>query len=336
MNRFSRELALLGALLTVAVLLTACADDGEEVGDDQATRDIAYATSFGTFGRDAYVYVADANGHFEDAGFDVDIVPGGGSIDNAQLIAQGQLDFAPIDFSSTAIIRANEDIPVQIVSFVHQDALTAVLAPEGTGIQEPADLEGRALAGAPGGADTLLFDFYAVSAGVDPEAVDFRPTEPPQLPQVLAGGEADAVLQFVVGIPLFERATDDDVVAFPYADAIPDLPGLGIAASDDLIEEDPDLITEFVGALNEGLADALDDPETAAEIMEDAVDEVDPDVARQELEIMRDFVITDFTEEHGLGHIDESRLESLLDVAEEQFELERAVDLDEVYEPLAP
>ncbi|WP_165492070.1 ABC transporter substrate-binding protein [Egibacter rhizosphaerae] len=327
--------------VVVALGVGACATEGaEDTPADDAEADtvteISYATSFGTFGRDAYVYVADAHGHFEDAGLEVDIVPGGGSVDNAQLIAQGQLEFAPIDFASTAIVRANEEVPVKIVSFVHQDALTAILAPEGAGIEEPGELEGRTLAGAPAGADTLLFGPYADAAGFDGDAVDFRPTEPPQLPQILAGGEADAVQQFVVGIPLFEQATDDDIVAFPYADHIPDLPGLGIAASDDLIEEDPELITRFVTALNHGLQEALDDPEEAATVMEERVDEVDVDIAARELEIMRDYVVTDYTEEHGLGHIDESRLESLLDTAEEAFELEQPVSLDEVYEPLAP
>ena len=54
---------------------------------------IKYATSFGAFGRDAFVYVAIEKGYFRDAGFDVQVVPGLGS-DNARLLAAGQIDYA--------------------------------------------------------------------------------------------------------------------------------------------------------------------------------------------------------------------------------------------------
>jgi hypothetical protein len=49
-------------------------------GSHQLTH-LRYATSFGNFGRDAYVYVAIAKGYFKAAGFDVTVTAGNGSED---------------------------------------------------------------------------------------------------------------------------------------------------------------------------------------------------------------------------------------------------------------
>jgi len=55
-------------------------------GSHQLTH-LRYATSFGNFGRDAYVYVAIAKGYFKAAGFDVTVTAGNGSEDDMRLIA---------------------------------------------------------------------------------------------------------------------------------------------------------------------------------------------------------------------------------------------------------
>jgi ABC-type nitrate/sulfonate/bicarbonate transport system substrate-binding protein len=62
---------------------------------------INYATSFGNFGRDAYVYVAIAKGYFKAAGFDVSVAAGNGSEDDMKLIAAGKIDYAPVDFRTS-------------------------------------------------------------------------------------------------------------------------------------------------------------------------------------------------------------------------------------------
>src|SRR4029453_2427260 len=55
---------------------------------------IDYATSVGSFGADRYVSVAMEKGYFEQAGFDVKVVPGTGSVDNIKLVAAGRIDYS--------------------------------------------------------------------------------------------------------------------------------------------------------------------------------------------------------------------------------------------------
>lgn len=59
---------------TLAMTLAAAARQSDPSGPD--VDKVTYLTSFSTFGRDAYVYVADEQGYFADAGIEVEIRPG--------------------------------------------------------------------------------------------------------------------------------------------------------------------------------------------------------------------------------------------------------------------
>ena len=66
-------IALALTAMLVAVLVGATSGSAAR---QATTVTVDYATSFGNFGRDAYVYVAMEKGYFEQAGFEVRVVPG--------------------------------------------------------------------------------------------------------------------------------------------------------------------------------------------------------------------------------------------------------------------
>src|SRR5262245_4330019 len=86
---------------------------------------INYATSFGTFGRESYAFVAVELGYFREAGFDVTIRPGTGSVDGINLLAADVIDFAPIDTATLAMARAKNGVKLKLVAMIHQDAMLA-------------------------------------------------------------------------------------------------------------------------------------------------------------------------------------------------------------------
>src|SRR5687768_17268138 len=81
---------------------------------DQGLTTVDYATSFGNFGRDAYIYVAIERGYMRDAGFEVKVTPGTGSVDNIKLVAAGRLDYSPVDIGAHVVTRANEQLPTKV------------------------------------------------------------------------------------------------------------------------------------------------------------------------------------------------------------------------------
>src|SRR5687768_6937015 len=227
MPRLTRLSTLLAAAAVLALAAAAVAAGSLNRGGG-STVSVDYATSFGTFGRDAYVYVAIGRGYFRDAGFDVRVVPGTGSVDGIKLAAAGRLDYTPVDIGALVVTKANEGLPVKVVSVVHQNTMSAIFSLEERGLSTPKDLEGRTLADSPASTVRILFPLYAKKAGIDATKVTWRDAAPPALPALLASRQVDGIGQFSAGLPLVSRAAGGKKIrSFKYSKVLPGLLGIG-------------------------------------------------------------------------------------------------------------
>jgi NitT/TauT family transport system substrate-binding protein len=305
----TRILPLAVAVTALAATLTACGGDGDSPSGGDVDK-VTYLTSFSTFGRDAYVYVAEEQGFFEAAGIDVDIRPGSGTVDVLRLVASGQADFGAGDFTTTAITVANEALPVVAVGAIHQSSLSAIMALESTGIRTPADLPGRTVGDQPGSTIQVMFPVYAQAAGIDPDQVEFVPGQPPQLPTLLASGQVDAIGQFVVGQGTIEAAAGEPVTVLPYSDVLPDLYGNALVTSTQTAEQDPDLVRRFSEALLKGLAYSVSHPEETGQILVERQPAEDATVAAREVELMAPAVGTG----DQVGTLDRDRVQGTIEI----------------------
>jgi NitT/TauT family transport system substrate-binding protein len=295
---------------------------------------INYATSFGQFGRDAYVYAAIEKGYFAKEGIEVNVTTGTGSVDVMKLIAAGRLDFGPADIGALVVTKANESLPVRTVSVVHQNTMSAILALTENGIRNPRDLVGKTLADSPASTVRILFPLYARKAKIDPNSVRWRDAAPPALPGLLASKQVDGVGQFVVGRPLFATTAGKPVSALRYSDYVKGFLGIGIMASDNTIRNRRDLTRRFVRALNKGLAYAITNPRATAAILKKHQPLVNEAVAAQELQIMKFFVATKGTRQFGIGYIDVQKMKSTRSViANGGFQLANPISFRDLYAP---
>src|SRR5687767_3439989 len=203
-----RRSAVAGVAVLALALLSGC-NDGQphgQGGGDAALQKVNYLASFNTCGREAYADVALEKGYFKDAGFDVTITPGSGTVDVMKLVAGGQADYGIGDFTATVITLGKQKLPVTTVGMIHQRSMAAIMSLEGMGIAKPADLVGKTIGDQPGSTNTVMFPVYAKAVGIDPKSVTFLPSPPPSLPNLLVSGKVQGIGQFVVGEPLIEKA----------------------------------------------------------------------------------------------------------------------------------
>jgi NitT/TauT family transport system substrate-binding protein len=294
---------------------------------------INYATSFGNFGRDAYVYVAIEKGFFARENLEVEVTSGPGSVDNMKFVAAGRLDYAPVDIGALVVTRASEGVPVKVISVVHQNTMSAILSLQESNIRRPADLVGKTLADSPASTVRVLFPLYARKAGIDPGRVTWRDAAPPALPALLAAKQVDGIGQFVVGRPLVATAAQKPVSALRYSDFLPGLLGIGIIASDDKIRNNPAEVRRFVRAINRGLKYAIDNPNEAARILKKHQPLVNEQVAAQELKIMKFFVETQGVRKYGIGYIDVQKMKATTSVVSNGFRLGNKITFRDIYAP---
>jgi len=312
--RLRRSVVALTAVLGLA-LVSACNDSKAGKSEDSGLQKVSYLTSFNTFGREAYAYVALDKGYFKDAGFDVKINPGSGTVDVMKLVAGGQADYGIGDFTALVITLGKQKLPITTVGMIHQRSLAAIVSLEGYGINKPQDLIGKKIGDQPGSTNTVMFPVYAKAVGIPADKVNFIPSPPPALPRLLSSHKVDGIGQFVVGVPLVEKADQQKrkAVVLPYGDKLPDLYGNTIITRTDLAKDHPDQVKKFTGALLKGLQDTIDDPEAAAETLKKYVPETDVAVATAELKLMKQYVKPDGFND-PLGSVDMARVQKIINI----------------------
>ena len=299
MQRRTFTRTFVAAALATAMLGAAagCSDDSDDTtstaSGSQSLEKVTYLTSFGTFGRDAYAYVAKEKGYFKDAGFDVDIKAGGGTFENLKAIVGGTAQYTPLDLTGTLLAAGAAKDPVTgfaAVAGIQQRTMAAIITLEGNEITTPKDLEGKTLADSPSSVVRNLFPTYAKLAKIDYTKVTWKNGTPASLMGILAGGQAAGIGQFVVGKPTVESITKKKAVVLPYSDYLQDLYGNVLVTSAANAKDNPEKVKKFTAALLKGLQDSIANPTEAGTILKKYVPTAIPEAAGAELTLMGPFV----------------------------------------------
>lgn len=294
-----------------------------------AADNVTFVTDFGFNGRHAYYYVALDKGYYKSAGLDVKIVRGQGSTDAVKQVASGTAQFGFADTSAVIFAKANDGIPVKLVSVIYAKPPHAIYVLKESGITKPKDLEGRKLADTAFSAMPKMFGAYAKAAGIDASKVTWVVAGSDALPGMLSLGRVDGIGQYTVGEPLLKKAAaPKDIVQLAYSDVGLDYYGSGIVTMESTLQSDPDMVKRFVAATLHGLKDAMANPKEAGEIMHKYHREVDEGVARDETVKVGQLATVSGA---PLGSIDSSRLQRTIDVVAGAYSLKNAVAPGDIY-----
>ncbi|MDR7276684.1 ABC transporter substrate-binding protein [Catenuloplanes atrovinosus] len=280
-------------------------------------RKTTYMTAFGLPGREAAGAVAKGKGFFQEAGLDVTIVAGAAGEKNYAAMESGQVDFGAVDWSGAVPRYAKGGKAVKIVAAIHSQTLISMVTLPSKGITSARQLIGKKIGVGAGAAPKSVFPAYASAFNIDPaelNTVQWQEVAPDQVAGLLIAGQVDAIGLFVAGTPGVRKAAigkglitkEQDLVVLPYSDGLTDLMGNVLTARTQLIQEQPQLVRDFTGALMKGLDYAINNPEESAKILAEQVPETDPEVAAAELTIMKTYVYPQDSTK-PIGYIDEAR-----------------------------
>lgn len=317
LSRSKFRFAVLGLLFVIGVPLAANAADK-----------VNFVTDYGFNGRHAYYFVALDRGYYKDAGLDVSILRGKGSVDAIHQVGAGNAILGFADAGSLILARANDNIPVKLVSVVYARPPQAIFCREDMGVKSVKDLEGKSVANPAGGSIPDLFPAFAKASGIDASKVRWVVASGRSLPGLLASGKVPCIGQFTVGAPLLKSHVTQKMVRLAYSDPGLSYYGNGIIATDDTIKNKADLVRRFVAATIKGEEYAFAHPKEAGEIMHKYHPQVAVDIAQGETE-----AVAELAEVKGqpLNVIDPKRIQATLDVVKGAFKLKSPVAADDVY-----
>ena len=176
------------------------------------------------------------------------------------LVGQGAIDVG-IGDGTSVIPAVSRGIPVRYLATIYGKFPSIVFAKASSGIDSPADLAGKKL-GTPGrfGAGWVALQAMLQSVGLTPE--DLEIVEYPDYGQgvAVAADQVDAATGFVNNEPVQLELSGTPASVLRVDDIVP-LPGPGLIAGVDMLEENPDAIQAFIAATLRAMEEITDDPE---------------------------------------------------------------------------
>lgn len=263
-----RWLPAVAALLTVTAL-SGCANSvAEGASDADGTHTtIRFALDWTPNTNHTGLYVALNQGYFEEVGIDVEIVPFNSSNPEV-LVNAGQAEFG-ISFQDTASMSIASGADLRSVLAVEQTWAkeVAVLA-ERDDLNSPADLDGLVFGGFDNPAETVTMQGVVQAAGgngeFDTVVLGTNSYE------ALYSGDVDFTVPYIAweGIEAEQRGVE--LKTFPYTDyGFPDAYQIIVVGNGSWLDENPETARDFVQALAHGYEDAIADPESAAQILQE-------------------------------------------------------------------
>lgn len=263
-----------------ALMLAACSGNNNKTTNEEALTPVSFVLDWTPNTNHTGIYVAQAEGYFEDEGLDVDILLPG-EVPSTQLISTGKADFG-IDFQEHVIMARDEGMPIVSIAAIIQHNTAGYASPVEKGMTEPKDFEGKVFGAYGSDIERAMLETIAKENGADIDKITFQNI-----------GDADffvaverdidfaLVYQGWTGIEAELREKDLNMVYLKDFSEALDFYTPIIASNEKMMEENPEIVEKFVRAAVKGYEFAIEHPEEAANILIEAEPDLDEDLVKK-------------------------------------------------------
>jgi NitT/TauT family transport system substrate-binding protein len=298
----------------------------------QAQEQMPLALDWKFEGPAAPYFVAIDNGHFAEAGLEVEISAGSGSLDAIPKVATGAFPVGFADINSLIkFLDQNPGAPVIAVMMIYDKPPFAVIGRKSLGVEVPSDLEGRVLGAPPPDGAWAQFPIFAAENDLDMDAITVEPVGFPTREPMLAEGNVAAITGFSFSsyLNLVRLGIDEaDISTILMADYGVDLYGNAIIVNTDFAAENPELVEGFLEAVAKGWIDAIADPAAATASLIERNPAADAELEQRRLQLSIDAnVVTDYTMANGMGGIDPERMANSIEQIALTYEFQTEPDM---------
>src|SRR5213596_927158 len=209
------------------------------------------------------IRLAQGKGYFKEAGLDVEFAVGRGGVDVAKQVGAGNAPLGGIVADGPIMVRGN-GVPVKIVAVFGGKGFMQLVVREDSGIDKPADLKGKTIT-VMSYQDTTFYALLGLlaSAGLTQNDVNIQSVGPTGVWEFVAEGKSVGMAGVPDWIPPVQAA-GVKVKVIPSDEYFPHM-AQGIAASDQIIKDKPEMVRKFVHAALRGMKDIMDDPDKATD-----------------------------------------------------------------------
>jgi NitT/TauT family transport system substrate-binding protein len=255
-------------ILVLSLLLVGCG-----VGE-QALEKVILPVGFIPSVQFAPFYAAIHNGYYAEYGYDVELLYGY-EIDAVSLVGSGEYKVA-IASGEQVVLAQNQGLPVVYVYNWFQDFPVGITALKSSGISQLSDLSDKVV-GIPAlqGASYIAYKGFESLGEFDPSSVRLDVIGFTQA-ELLSQGKVDAAVVYLTNEPVVLAEQGYELVTFALSDFLL-LVGNGIVTNNNMIENDPEFLHNFIEATNRGVSFVANNPEEAYELCKQFVPNLEND-----------------------------------------------------------
>lgn len=293
-------------------------DGGDPAGDELTPIKVGILPLTGL----APLWYGIEEGYFEEEGLEVTTEIGEGGAALTPAVLNDDYQFAIGEYVSVLQAREN-DVPIQVFSNLTNgasapdDHINGLLVKADSGIDSVEDLAGKTIAvNGLNGIDDVTIKAILDDNGIDPESVEFVEVPFPDMIAAVETGQVDVASEPEPFVTLGEQAGLTTLLD-PYYEALPALPLGMVFASEEWLEDNPELANAFHRALVRSIEAAAADPDAMGEVIMANTD--------TDAELLAEMALDDWAAE-----VDVDNLTALADLAVTYGAIEEAPDLDEL------
>lgn len=252
--------------------LAGCMNTTDKSGEEKITMVLDWTPNTNHTG----IFVAAANGYFEESGLDVEIVqpPEGGA---EALVASGKAQFGVSFQDSLAPAFVGENpLPITAVAAVVQHNTSGIISRAGEGMHTPRGLEGKKYATWDMDVEKATIRDVMKADGGNFDLVELIPSTVTDEVSALKSGSVDAIWVFYgwAGVACEVAGLDTDYFEFADIDPAFDYYTPVIIGNNNWLNENPETAKAFIAALSKGYTYAVENPKAAADILMEAAPEL--------------------------------------------------------------
>lgn len=335
-----RSLIFLLLMITTLFTFTACSNgnDNETKGiesDTEEATEISVVLDWTPNTNHTGLYVAQSNGFFEDEGLKVEILqpPENGA---ETLVASGGAEFG-ISFQDymTFALSADEPLPITAIAAIIQHNTSGIISLSEEGIDSPEKMAGHNYATWDLDIEKAIIRKIVEDNGGSFDDIELIPSTVTDVVTALQTN-IDSVWVYYAwdGIATEVAGLDTNFLNFADYGVELDYYSPVIIGNNDFMDENPEIVKAFLRAVKSGYDFAIEDPKGAANILYEAVPELNKDILIPSQEWLADKYKDDVDQ---WGYIDIDRWDAfyqwLLEVGIIEIPIESGVGFTNEYLP---
>ena len=288
-------------------------------------------------GPQAWFFLAQDKGYFEEAGIDLVMDQGSGSGAAVGQVASGAYDIGFGDVNALIRLAGTkpDEAPLCVYQIYNTPPFTVAVLKD-SDIKSAKDLEGRLLGGSASDGALKLFPAFANIAGLDTAGIEILNFKSNLREQMLKTKQVEGVFGYVNTIRFSAKLSgmdpDKEIRFIKYGDYGMDLYSNGIIVPKAMAKDHPEMVKGLVSAVNKGIRDTLADLDAGI----GAVSSREPLINKK---IEKDRLIATLNDEMnhpelantGVGSVDPARFARAIDLVVKANSLPRTPNASEIY-----